>query len=177
MLTLFFRTRFPPPNSHLKPPGRCPISASHFSKKLPATASGKSHCGNFRTSAPQPPRSANGQHCLLGPIWGLFTVDQPAPWEPARPLQRSLVPSGPEMPKKSRKCLPGPPGPGPQKNFQKVLEHTKKHSPDTFRRLRRFPRLSPRLCGDFLGSQGRRPRETFSRLSRHFGPGGPERPL
>ena len=34
MLTFFFCTRFPPPNSHLKPPGRCPISASHFSKKI-----------------------------------------------------------------------------------------------------------------------------------------------
>ena len=76
MLTLSFSvcTRFPPPNSHLKPPGRCPISASHFSKKLPGTASSKSHCGNFRTSAPQPPRSVNGQPCFWdAPIfWGFL---------------------------------------------------------------------------------------------------------
>ena len=32
-----------------------------FSKKLAATASGKSHCSSFRSSAPQPPRSTNGQ--------------------------------------------------------------------------------------------------------------------
>ena len=55
MFTLFFRTLFLQPNSHWKPPGRCPISASHFRNKLPATASGNSHCGNFRSSAPQPP--------------------------------------------------------------------------------------------------------------------------
>ena len=36
-------------------------------------------------------------------------------WEPARPLQRSFGPSGPEMPKKSRKCLPLRPAPAPQK--------------------------------------------------------------
>ena len=34
MLALFFCTRLPPPNSHLKPPVRCPVSASHFSKKV-----------------------------------------------------------------------------------------------------------------------------------------------
>ena len=111
--------QFPPPNSHLKPPGRCPISASRFlikvarhrkrcenfcplqgsfgpsgptvgrgvRKWVPArsfsdsffqlwarkaqmipvaglgnpSASGKNHCGNFRSSAPQPPRNINGQ--------------------------------------------------------------------------------------------------------------------
>ena len=63
MLALFFSTRFPPPNSHLKPPGRCPISASQFSKKVASHRSGKNHCGNFRSSAPQPPRSVNGQPC------------------------------------------------------------------------------------------------------------------
>ena len=34
MLTLFVCTRFPPPTSHLKPPRKCPISASLFSKKI-----------------------------------------------------------------------------------------------------------------------------------------------
>ena len=39
--------------------------------------------------------------------------------------------------------------------------------------------LFPDFFGDFLGVPGRRPRETFSRLFRQFGPGGPdsERPL
>ena len=38
MLTLFFCTRLPPPNSHLKPLGRCPISAPHFSTKVASFA-------------------------------------------------------------------------------------------------------------------------------------------
>ena len=56
-------------------------------------------------------------------------------WEPARPLQRSLNPSGPEMPKKSRNCLSGPPAPGPPKSLQKVPRTLQKHSPHTFWRL------------------------------------------
>ena len=98
-------------------------------------------------------------------------------WEPARPLQRSLRPSGPKMPKKSRKCLPGPPAPGPQKVSKKSRNTPKtlsRHFPET---LRRLARLSQRLFWDFLGSRGRGPRETFSRLFWHFGPGGPGRPL
>ena len=60
MLMLFFRTRLPPPNSKLKPPGRWSISVSRFSnKELSATAGGKSHCGNFRNflakASAQPP--------------------------------------------------------------------------------------------------------------------------
>ena len=47
-------------NSHLKPPGRCPLSTP-YSQKLPAAARGKNHCGNSRSSTPQPPRSINGQ--------------------------------------------------------------------------------------------------------------------
>ena len=35
-----------------------------FRKKIASHRNGKSHCGNFRTSAPQPPRSVNGQPCL-----------------------------------------------------------------------------------------------------------------
>ena len=38
MLTLFFCTWLPPPNSNLKPPGRCPIPHLIFRKQLPATA-------------------------------------------------------------------------------------------------------------------------------------------
>ena len=34
-------------------------------KELPATASGKSHCGNFSNSAPQPHRSVNGPTLLI----------------------------------------------------------------------------------------------------------------
>ena len=69
MLTFFFCTRLPPPNSLLKPPGRCPISAFHFSRKVASHRSGRNHCGNFRSSAPQPPRSVNGHPCSLE---GLF---------------------------------------------------------------------------------------------------------
>ena len=70
--------------------------------------------------------------------------------EPARPLQRSLRPSGPEIPKKSRKCLP--------KSLQKVSGTVRKDSCDTFRRL---PKLFPRLFGVTF-------RETFSRFFRHI---------
>ena len=42
-------------------------------------------------------------------------------WEPARLLQRSLGPLGPEIPKKSRKCFPGPPAPAPRKVSPKSL--------------------------------------------------------
>ena len=41
-------------------------------------------------------------------------------WEPARPLQVSLGPFRPEMPKKSRKYLPGRPSPGTPKSLQEV---------------------------------------------------------
>ena len=37
----------------------------------------------------------------------------------SRELQESLGPSGPEIPKKSGKSLPGPPAPGPQKVWKK----------------------------------------------------------
>ena len=94
-----------------------------------------------------------------------------ASWEPARPLQRSLgqkslenVSRGlrPRDPKKSPKKSRGQSGKSP--------ESLGKVSGECFWSI-------PGLFGDFLGSQGRRPRETFSRLFRHFGPGGPERPL
>ena len=60
----FFLTPFPPPNSHVKPPGRCPNSNFRISllEKLASHRSGKTHSGNFCTSAPQLPRSVNGQN-------------------------------------------------------------------------------------------------------------------
>ena len=73
-------------------------------------------------------------------------------WEPARPLQRSLGPFGPVALGNSAKRL-----------FRHSLET-----------LRRLPGLFLSPFGDFWG---RRPRQPFSRLFRHFGPEGPERPL
>ena len=90
--------------------------------------------------------------------------NQPAPY-------RGL--SGPPGPKcrKSLENLSQGLRPGTPKKSPKSPEKVQKHSPDT------FGRLSPGLFGDFFGSPDRRPRETFSRLFRHFGPEGPERPL
>ena len=39
---------------------------SFFQKKVASHRSGKNHCGNFCNSAPQPPRSVNGQPCRRG---------------------------------------------------------------------------------------------------------------
>ena len=98
-------------------------------------------------------------------------------WEPARPLQGSLTPSRPEMPKKSRKCLAGPLDRVPEKVSKKSREQSGK-SPESLRKVSGecFWTFSG-LFGDFFRVPGQRPRETFSRLFRHFGPGGPERPL
>ena len=82
-------------------------------------------------------------------------------WEPARPLQRSPRPSGPEMPKKSRKCLPGPPAPRPQKVSTKSRRQSGK-SPESLRKVSGECVWSVLgLLGDFLGPRGRRP-------GRHF---------
>ena len=70
-------------------------------------------------------------------------------------------------PKKSEKSLPGPPGPGPPESLQKVSKKSFRDFFETFSRLSGAPR----------GPRGRRPRETFVRLFRGFGLGGPERPL
>ena len=99
-------------------------------------------------------------------------------WEPARPLQRSLGPSGPEIPKKFSKMSQKASGPGTPKSLKKCPGD----SPESLRKvsgkcLESVFGLSPGLFGDFLGSRGRRPRETFLRLFWDFGPGGPERPL
>ena len=85
-----------------------------------------------------------------------ITAIRIASWEPARPLQRSLGPSGPEIPKKSRKCLPGPPAPGPQK--------VSKQSKNTLQTL----------SGDSPETSRTAP-ETFLRLFGASGAGGPER--
>ena len=84
--------------------------------------------------------------------------------EPSRELQESLGPSGPEIPKKSEKSLPGPEAPGPQKVWKK----SRKSPEQTFSRL--FPDFS-----DFF--------KTLSRLfgagrlfSDSFGISGPEGP-
>ena len=114
------------------------------------------------------------------PVFVGFSWDFLGPtknWEPARPLQRSLGPSGPEMPKESRKCLPSPPAAGPQKVSKRSRGQSGK-SPESLRKVSGECFWSVLgLFGDFLGSRRRRPRKTFSRLFRHFGPGGPERPL
>ena len=97
--------------------------------------------------------------------------------EPARPLERPLGPFGPEMPKKSRTCLPGSPAPEPKKKSPKSLGNS-------LGGLRRVSGKCPkesfsdcflRLFGDFSGFPG--PHETFSKLFRRFGPEGPEGPL
>ena len=54
--------------------------------------------------------------------------------EPACPLQRSLGPFGPEMPKKSLKCLPGPPTPEPREVSKKSREQSGK-SPESLRKV------------------------------------------
>ena len=55
-------------------------------------------------------------------------------WEPARPLQGSFGPSGPEMPKKSRKCLPGPVAWNPEKVSKKSRGQSGK-SPESLERV------------------------------------------
>ena len=97
--------------------------------------------------------------------------NQPAPYRgllgpPGPKCRKSLenVSQGlrPRDPKKSQKKSRGQSGKSP--------ESLRKVSGECFWSV-------PGLFGDFLGSRGLRPRETFSRLFRHFGPGGPKRPL
>ena len=93
-------------------------------------------------------------------------------WEPARPLQGSLGPSGPEMPKKSRKCLSGPPAWDPERVSKKSGRSPKtlsRHFPET---LQRLPRLFPRLFGDSFGLPGRRPGRHFRDFFGFSGPPG-----
>ena len=86
--------------------------------------------GPERQDAPAPIRTF-GVAALLGKAWrhatnqgtsiarffGPATIGA-SHWEPARPLQRSLGPSGLEMPKKSPKCLPKPPAPAARLQLQ-----------------------------------------------------------
>ena len=100
-------------------------------------------------------------------IWWYF-------WEPARPLQR---PPGPEMPKKSRKCLLGPPARDPKKSRKSLGDSPGSLGRVSGKCLESVFGVFRDFLETFLGSRGRSPRETFSRLFRHFGPWGPERPL
>ena len=98
---------------------------------------------------------------IEGKLWrkNLSTI-----WEPARPLQRSLGPFRPEIPKKSRKCLPGPPAPEPRKvsKIFKSLGNNLGSLPRVSGKCRKsLFGLFARLFGDFSGFPGRRPRETF----------------
>ena len=86
--------------------------------------------------------------------------------EPSRELQESLGPSGPEIPKKSGKSLPGPPALGSRKVSKKSEKSGKS-----------LENVCSGLFRDFSGRRGQRPQETFSRLFGDFGPGGPERLL
>ena len=94
----------------------------------------------------------------------------PKPWEPARPLDGSLGPSGPEMPKKSRKCLSEPLAQDPEKVFKKSGGQSKNTLQTLSETLRRLPRLSPRLFGHFkfwgpmAGDRGRHFRDFFGIL-------------
>ena len=94
-------------------------------------------------------------------------------WEPARPLQRSLGPSGLEMPKKSRKCLPGPPAPGPQKVSKKSRGQSGK-SPESLGKVSgecfwSIPDFLETFWGPGAGGPGRHFRDLF-------GISGPEGP-
>ena len=90
-------------------------------------------------------------------------------WEPVDHLQGSLGPSGPETLKKSE-SLPGPEPPRVWKKSRKSLSGPFR---DFFQTRQTFSRLFP----DSRGVPGPEARETFFRLFRGFGPGGPERPL
>ena len=88
-------------------------------------------------------------------------------WEPARPLQRSFGPSGPEMQKESRKCLPGPPAPEPQKVSKKSRGQSRK-SPESLR-LQSVWRVFLECSGTFLetfwGAGAPAPGDIFETLS------------
>ena len=77
------------------------------------------------------------------------------------PYRGLLCPRGPERPKKSRKCLEGPPGPGTPKKAQKSLGTIRKVSESLFGVFREF-------FETFWGSRARRPRERFSRTFSAF---------
>ena len=102
--------------------------------------------------------------------WYCVNNSQRNNWEPVGHLQGSLGPSRPERPEKVWKKSPGASGPSPPRESGKSLEGLEKVSKVP---KRHFWELFQTLGGPW----GLRPRETFSRLFRGFGPGGPERPL
>ena len=77
--------------------------------------------------------------------------------------------------------LSGPPGPKRRKSLKKVPRESGKSLEKVFSgRFRDFFQTLEtfsRLFADSRGPRGWRPQETFFRLFRGFGPGGPERPL
>ena len=88
------------------------------------------------------------------------------------PYRGPLGPSGPKGRKSLENVSQGLRPQNPEKSPKSLRNSPKRlfrHFPET---LRRLPRLFPRLFGDFSGFRGRRPWQTFSRLSRHFGPEG-----
>ena len=89
------------------------------------------------------------------PYRGLSGPSGPKCRESLENVSRGLRPRNPE---KSPKSLRN----SPRRLFRRSLE-TFRTVPETFWRL--------------FGVRGRRPRETFTRLFRHFGREGPERPL
>ena len=102
----------------------------------------------------------------------------PFTWEPARPLQGSLGAEGPEMPKKSRKCLENvskmSSGPGTPTSLQKVSGTVRKDSFDTFRRLSGdFPDRSRDFLETFRGPGAGGPGRHFRDFFGISGPKGP----
>ena len=94
----------------------------------------------------------------------LLGTDETAPWHKRDTSRARSARFEPDMPKKSRKCLLGEP-----KSLQKVSGTVRKDSFDTFWRLSGdFPRLFPRLFGDFSGLWGLRP-FILRRPNFHFG--------
>ena len=90
--------------------------------------------------------------------------------EPARPLQRSLGPFAPEMPKKSRKCLPGPPAPEPRKVSKQSREQSGK-SPESVERV--FSDCSRDFLETFRGSGAGGPGRHFRDFFGISGAKGP----
>ena len=96
------------------------------------------------------------------------------PWEQARPLQRSLGPFGPEMPKKSRKCLLGPLALEPPISLPKVsgtVWEVCGESPGSVERV--FSDCSQDFLETFRGSGPEAPGDIFETFSAFQGPKGP----
>ena len=135
---------------------------------------------------------AKQQHLTLGADFWEGDATGHLSCEPSDELQESLGPSGPEIPKKSQKCLLGHPAPGSQKVWKKSrkspksLEKVSKMSVrdffETFSRL--FGTPGPEAPGDFFsdflgisGPEGPRDSCSSSEGSQHLSLGVPQRPL